>query len=106
MNMTKMTKLALVALLGFTVLSTTASADANKGKKIYMKKMKSSCGFSGAKFATKHTQSEWEKIKGAGQFAAEAAKICPGLKLKSKYVTDVYDFSYEYASDSGNVPSC
>ena len=104
--MTKMTNVALAALLGLAVLSTTASADANKGKKIYMKKMKASCGFSGAKFATKHTQGEWEKIKGAGKFSTEAAKLCPGLKLKDKYVNDVYDFSYEFASDSGNVPSC
>ena len=104
--MTKMTKIAVSALLGLAVLSTAASADSNKGKKVYMKKMKASCGFSGAKFATKHTQGEWEKIKGAGKFASEAAKICPGLKLKDKYVNDVYDFSYEYASDSGNVPSC
>ncbi len=104
--MKNVTKLAIAALLGMAVLSTTASANANKGKKIYMKKMKSKCGFNGAKFATKHTQGEWEKIKGAGKFAAEAAKICPGLNLKSKYVNDVYDFSYEYASDSGNVPSC
>ena len=104
--MTKITTIALSALLGLAVFTTTASADANKGKKIYMKKMKSSCKFSGAKFATKHTQGEWEKIKGAGQFAAESAKLCPGLKLKDKYVNDVYDFAYEYASDSGNVPSC
>ena len=104
--MTKMTKVALSALLGLAVLSTTASADVNKGKKLYMKKMKSSCGMSGAKFATQHTQSDWEKIKGAGQFAEEAAKICPGLKLKDKYVPHVYDFAHEFASDSGNVPSC
>ncbi|AKF24625.1 cytochrome C [Sulfurovum lithotrophicum] len=104
--MTKMTKLALAALLGMAVLSTTASANPNKGKKIYMKKMKAKCGFSGAKFATKHTQDEWEKIKNAGKFAGEAAKICPGLKLKEKYINDVYDFAHEYASDSGNVPSC
>jgi len=104
--MTKTTKIALAALLGLAVLTTSASADANKGKKLYMKKMKASCGFNGAKFAAKHTQSEWEKIKGAGQFAAEAAKICPGLELKDKYVNDIYDFAYEYASDSGNVPSC
>ncbi|BAF71643.1 hypothetical protein [Sulfurovum sp. NBC37-1] len=104
--MTKMTKLAVAALLGLAVVSTTASADVNKGKKIYMKKMKAACGFSGAKFATKHTQGEWEKINGAGKFAEEAAKICPGLKLKAKYVPDVYDFAHEYASDSGNVPSC
>jgi len=104
--MTKFTTLALSALLGMAVLSTTASADAKKGQKLYMKKMKASCGFSGAKFAAKHTQDEWEKIQGAGQFAAEAAKICPGVKIKSKYVPHIYDFSYEFASDSGNVPSC
>jgi len=73
--MTKMTKLALAALLGLAVVSTTASADAAKGKKIYMKKMKAACGMSGAKFAAKHTQSEWEKIKGAGKFAEEKTSI-------------------------------
>jgi len=104
--MTKMTKVAVAALLGMAVLSTTASADANKGKKIYMKKMKATCGFSGAKFAAKHTQAEWEAINGAGKFAEEAAKLCPGVKLKAKYVPNVYDFAHEYASDSGNVPSC
>jgi len=100
-----MKKIITLTLMGL-FLTSTAYADINKGKKIYMKKMKASCGFSGAKFATKHTQSEWEKIKGAGKFAQEAAKICPGLKLKNKYIKDVYDFSYEYASDSGNVPAC
>jgi len=104
--MTKFTKLALAALLGLAVFSTTASADVKKGQKLYMKKMKASCGFTGAKFAAKHTQDEWEAIKGAGKFAEEAAKICPGVKIKPKYINDIYDFSYEYASDSGNVPSC
>jgi len=109
--MTKMTKLALAALLGIAVFSTAASANVNKGKKIYMKKLKATCGFSGAKFATKHTQDEWEKIKGAGKFKDEIVKICPKAeksvsKLKDKYINDLYDFSYEYASDSGNVPSC
>jgi len=104
--MTKMTKLALAALLGLAVVSTTASANASKGKKLYQKKMKAACGFTGAKFAAKHTQSEWEQINGAGKFAEEAAKICPGVKLKAKYIPDVYDFAHEFASDSGNVPSC
>ncbi len=104
--MTKITKLAVATLLGVAVFSTTASADVAKGQKLYMKKMKASCGFSGAKFAAKHTQDEWEAIKGAGKFADEAAKICPGVKVKDKYVPHIYDFAYEYASDSGNVPSC
>lgn len=104
--MNTMTKIAGATLLGLAMFATTASADVKKGQKLYMKKMKAVCGFSGAKFAAKHTQDEWEAIHGAGKFAAEAAKICPGLKLKEKYVPYIYDFSYEYASDSGNVPSC
>ena len=104
--MNKITKLALVALLGMAVFSTTASADVKKGQKYYLKKLKATCGFSGAKFAHKHTQDQWENIKEAGKFGAEVKKICPSSALKPKYETHIYDFSYEYASDSGNVPSC
>jgi len=104
--MNKITKLAIATLLGLAVLSTAASADVKKGQKIYLKKLKAACGFSGAKFAHKHTQDEWENIKEAGKFNAETSKICPKAKLKAKYENDVYDFSYEYAKDSGNVPSC
>ena len=104
--MNKIIKLTLASLLGLTVLSTSASADVKKGQKVYLKKLKAKCGFSGAKFAHKHTQDEWENLKEAGKFGAEVAKICPKATLKNKYETDVYDFSYEYAKDSGNVPSC
>ena len=104
--MTKITKIAVSALLGLAVLSTTVSADAAKGQKLYMKKLKGSCGFSGAKFAGKHTQDDWKAIKAAGSFSAEAAKLCPGAKVKDKHGAHIVDFAIEYASDSGNVPSC
>ena len=104
--MNNLTKLAVAALLGLTLLSTTASADVKKGQKIYLKKLKAPCGFSGAKFAHKHTQDEWESIKEAGKFEAEVKKLCPKSKMKAKYVPHVYDFVYEYAKDSGNIPSC
>jgi len=101
------TKLAVAALLGMILFSATASADVKKGQKIYLKKLKAACGFSGAKFAHKHTQDEWEEINEAGKMSNEIMSICPKLKkVKAKYVPDVYDFSYEYAKDSGNVPSC
>ena len=100
-----MRKITVLLAIGMLFVA-SAQADANKGKKVYMKKMKSACGFSGAKFAMKHTQQEWSKFNKAGAIAQEAAKICPGLKLKGKYTKDVYDFSYKYAKDSGNVPSC
>ena len=105
--MNTMTKLAVAALLGMTLLATTASADVKKGQKIYLKKLKAACGFSGAKFAHKHTQDEWEEINEAGKMAEEIKAICPKVKkVKAKYVPDIYDFAYEYAKDSGNVPSC
>lgn len=104
--MNKIAKLALIALLSVGFLSATATADVKKGQKIYLKKLKARCGFSGAKFAHKHTQDEWEAINEAGKFASEVKTLCPKAKIKEKYVSDVYDFVYEYASDSGNVPSC
>ena len=104
--MTKITKIAVSALLGLAVLSTTVSADAAKGQKLYMKKMKSSCGFSGAKFAAKHSVDEWTAIKDGGKFEAEAAALCGGVKVKAKHAAHIVDFAIEYASDSGNVPSC
>ena len=105
--MKNITRLAVAALLGLAVLSSTASADVKKGQKIYLKKLKAPCNIGGATFAQKHTQDEWEAIYEAGKFAEEVQKICPKVKkFDAKYAPDVYDFVYEYASDSGNVPAC
>ena len=104
--MNSMTKLALVALLGIILLSSTLTADVKTCQKIYLKQLSADCGFSAAKFAHKHTQDEWEAINEAGKFVEEVKKLCPKVTMKAKYVSDVYDFSYEYAKDSGIVPSC
>jgi hypothetical protein len=104
--MNTFTKLTISTLLGLAVLSTGASADVKKGQKIYLKKLKAKCGFTGAKFAHKHTQDEWESIKESGKFSSEVTVVCPKATIKPKYENDVYDFAYEYAKDSGNVPSC
>lgn len=93
-------------LLIIALLSTASLADVKKGKKIYLKKLKAPCGVNGVVFAHKHTQDEWENIFESGNFKKEVIKICPKAKLRNKYENDVYDFAYEYASDSGNVPSC
>ncbi|MEY3002245.1 MAG: hypothetical protein RLZZ428_620 [Pseudomonadota bacterium] len=105
--MKHITKLALAALLGTALLTSTVSADAKAGQRTYLKKLKAPCGFNGVKFAAKHTQDEWEAIKEGGKMMEEIQTICPKAKeLKEKDVNAIYDFSYEYASDSGNVPSC
>jgi hypothetical protein len=99
-------KIVLAGVLASAFVTSVASADAAKGQKIYSKKLKKACGFNGAEFAKKHTQDEWKAI-GAGGMNAEIKKLCPSAKdLKEKYIQDVLDFSINFASDSGNVPSC
>ena len=90
-------KLAVAALLGMTVFSSTASADVKKGQKIYLKKLKAPCNIGGATFAQKHTQDEWEEIHEAGKFADEVKKLCPKVKkYKSKYTPHLYELFYMF----------
>lgn len=105
----KMLKVILAGTLALGVATTTLSADAVKGQKLFIKKFKSACGFNGAKFAAKHSQAEWEAIMKDGKFKDELIKICPNVKpddVNDSWIEHIYDFSHEYANDSGNVPSC
>lgn len=105
--MSKFLKLLFVAIVGLGFLSTNALADASKGQKLYIKEMKAPCGFDGGTMAKKHKQAEWKAIQDSGKLNDELIKQCPNAKpLKDSYVQHVYDFLYNYASDSGNVPSC
>ncbi len=105
--MKKFLTLIATSLLVASIATTAASADPAKGQKIYLKKLKKACGFNGAKMSAKHTQEEWEEIKNSGKLEDEIKKLCPNVKdVKDKYLPDLFDFFYEYASDSGNVPSC
>lgn len=105
--MKNIAKIILTSVLLLSVGTTVASADVAKGQKLYLKKLKGACGMNGAKMASKHSQAEWEDVK--SNLADEIKNICPKVKdgaLKDKYLPHYYDFFYEYANDSGNVPSC
>ncbi|MEA3315989.1 MAG: cytochrome C [Campylobacterota bacterium] len=105
--MNKLLKLALLGAVALTLSTTTASADAAKGQKLFVKKLKKPCGITGAKMAAKHSQDEWESKK--DNLADEIKAMCPDVKdkaLKDKYIEHYYDFFYDFANDSGNVPSC
>ncbi len=107
--MNRLLKLVLVGAIALGVSTTVASADKNKGQKLYSKYLKAPCGFTGAKMAAKHSQDEWETIHQDGKLADEIKTICPsaeGKPLKEKFMDHYFDFFYEYANDSGNVPSC
>jgi len=98
----------LIAFVGVSFTTTALSADPAKGQKIILKKLKKPCGMNGAELAHKHTQAEWKAIQEKNALPDELKTLCPDLKkpLKDKYIIHVYDFLYNYASDSGNVPSC
>ncbi|MEA1892298.1 MAG: cytochrome C [Campylobacterota bacterium] len=107
--MNKLLKLVLGVAIALAVGTTVASADATKGQKLYLKKLKSACSMNGSKMAAQHSQSEWEAIGNGDKMVDELKKLCPAVKdkaLKSKYLPHYYDFFFEYANDSGNVPSC
>ncbi len=107
-----MKKMLLTAMCGVALLSTSAMADAAKGKKLYQKYLKTSCGFTGAVFAAKHTQAEWEKANMSGELKNKMIEACPGGteffngKKYEKVQSHLYDFVHDFASDSGNIPSC
>ena len=107
--MNKILKLILASAIALSVSTTVASADVAKGQKLYLKKLKGACNMNGAKMASQHSQGEWEEIGKGDGLATELKKVCPTAKdkaLKSKYLEHYYDFFFEYANDSGNVPSC
>ena len=107
--MNKLLKLVLASVMLLAVSTTVASADVAKGQKLYLKKLKGSCNMNGAKMASQHSQDEWEALKEEGKLVDELKRICPSAKdkaLKDKYLEHYYDFFFEYANDSGNVPSC
>jgi len=102
--------ITVLALAAFSMMitPTMATAGVEKGQKIFKKKFRKYCRFSGVKFARNHTQDEWEEIYDDGKFKKEAKRICPRLKvkkIKKSWWEDVYEFSYKYASD-GVIPKC
>ena len=111
--MNKLLKTILASTLILAVSATVASADAKKGQKYYLKKLKV-CKKDGLKngaiFATKHDRKSWEELKSSGKLVDEFKTICPSgvkkiNKMKEKDVTNLYDFVWKFASD-GEVPSC
>ncbi|MDD3770609.1 cytochrome C [Sulfuricurvum sp. IAE1] len=106
------TTTAKAAVLGILVMTSAAHADAQKGIKLYQKNLKETCGMSGAVFAAKFKQAEWDKAYKAGKLSQKMTEACPKGKAffegdKYKKVEEhLYDFVHEYAKDSGNIPSC
>ncbi|QOP46267.1 cytochrome C [Sulfurimonas paralvinellae] len=112
--MKKTTSLLLAAILAGSVFTATASADASKGKRFYMKKLRHACKKDGIKngamFAIKHDRRGWAEIKESNKLQQEWTKVCSHgkkkiKKMRKKDINNLYDFVWKYASD-GETPSC
>lgn len=92
----------------------TLFADVNKGKRFYLKHMKSKVEMNGADFAALHTCDEWKMLfKDDGKafietFGAQYPKHSDFFRSKrfKKKMPDLADFVMEYASDTGKTPTC
>lgn len=110
--MSKLLKIAMASALVLGLSATVASASPDKGQKLFNKDLKGPCNATGAKVAAAHTQDEWKEIKDSGKLSQEINKICPAVapdfvdSKGDKYKNFLFDFLHNYASDSGNVPSC
>jgi hypothetical protein len=106
--MKKLLMILAAAIFVTAAVPTTVMASAKKGQRVFKKKMRKECGFSGVKFARHHTQAEWEEIYEDHRLKEEAQKICPRLKvnkIKESWWKHLYDFVYKYALD-GAIPKC
>jgi hypothetical protein len=90
-----------------TVQFDTTKGEATIGLKLYNNKIKQSCNFTNElELASKHSQDEWQDIAQSGNFRSEITEICSGLddSIKDSWLTNLYQFVYENANDSGVVP--
>jgi hypothetical protein len=105
--MRKLMTILFIAMIAAAFASAPAFADPGKGQKIFIKILKKPCGMTGGEMAVKHTQEEWQQIYDAGQLNEELLNVCPDAEpVKDSYLPHVFDFLFNYASDSGNVPAC
>jgi|GEM_PF-1344628 len=79
-----------------------------KGKHIFIQYLKETCNTTAYKFAGNYAQEEWEEIAESGKFKETIFKLCPSIKetYKESWSSNLYQFFYEHANDSENIPEC
>ena len=99
--------LRVVLITFLTIFSSSVQASPAIGQEILEEKLKTGCSISIADLAGKHTQKEWKELKDSDKLKSELEKLSPTMKkINDKEIPDVFDFLYEYSSDSGLFPSC
>ena len=106
--MKNMTALTSSVLFGFILLTSIVDAGAiSIGLNIYSNKIKDQCGDkTSGSFASAFSQNEWEEALITGKFESKVKEICPQLHTYNMQWTPyLFEFSYEYANDTGKEPT-
>lgn len=82
--------------------------NSQKGKRIFIKHLKQKCDTTAYKFAGNYAQEEWEEIAESGKFKETIIKLCPNISesYNENWSSDLYQFFYEHANDTENIPEC
>lgn len=87
---------------------TDIQGDSIKGLVIFKTRIKPYCNMNGETFAKQYMQEDWDDIFYDKEFKMEIIKACPKMetRYKDKWTPHLYQFSFDYASDSDAIPEC
>ena len=76
--------------------------NSKRGEEIFRKFLKKPCQTTPFKFANSYSQDEWEEIAESGRFRETLFQLCKDIReiYQDVWSPDLYQFSYEHASDS------
>jgi len=79
-----------------------------KGEEIYKKRLKKICDTTKAELSEHYSQDEWEAFASEGKFENAIFEICPQIEpsYNKEWSEDLYQFYYQNARDSEEIPEC
>ncbi len=79
-----------------------------KGEEIYKKRLKKICDTNKSELSEHYSQDEWEAFASEGKFENTIFEICPQIEpsYNKEWSEDLYQFYYQNARDSEEIPEC
>ena len=83
-------------------ISEVTMLQANKGKKIFRKKLRGICKSTSERFAQIHTHDEWKNFNTTETFQIEFHNLCPKkeFELEEKWIKPLYAFTIFYTKNA------
>ena len=79
-----------------------------KGEAIYKEQLKNICETKKSELSEHYSQDEWEAFAEEGKFENAIFDICPQIEpsYNKEWSPDLYQFYYQHARDSEEIPEC